>query len=237
MKIAISASSTVLRGSRREAMVSSGAPTATPTRIAGDQQAGGGDGDVKIGRDLQQQAHDDEFGGADAKGTGGEGEEGDGHDASNVPALLRCMTRMPADIDCCELKSQMPRIDVNRSGEMEAFVQVVERGGFSAGARALGMTPSAVSKLVARLEARLAVQLVHRSTRKLQLDGRRPAVLRAQRARAGRHGRGRALRRIRRGAARPGQHQRQRALRPACAAAAGAALSRTASAGDARHRR
>jgi DNA-binding transcriptional LysR family regulator len=63
----------------------------------------------------------------------------------------------------------MPRIDVNRSGEMEAFVQVVERDGFSAAARALVMTPSAVSKLVARLEARLGVQLVHRSTRKLQL--------------------------------------------------------------------
>jgi DNA-binding transcriptional LysR family regulator len=63
----------------------------------------------------------------------------------------------------------MPRIDVNRSGEMEAFVQVVERGGFSTAARALGMTPSAISKLVARLESRLAVQLVHRSTRKLTL--------------------------------------------------------------------
>ncbi|RZI77296.1 MAG: LysR family transcriptional regulator [Variovorax sp.] len=63
----------------------------------------------------------------------------------------------------------MPRIDVNRSGEMEAFVQVVERGGFSAAARTLGMTPSAVSKLFARLEARLGVQLVQRSTRKLQL--------------------------------------------------------------------
>ena len=63
----------------------------------------------------------------------------------------------------------MPRTDVNRSGEMEAFVQVVERGGFSAAARTLCMTPSAVSKLVARLEARLATQLVHRSTRKLQL--------------------------------------------------------------------
>jgi DNA-binding transcriptional LysR family regulator len=63
----------------------------------------------------------------------------------------------------------MPRIEVNRSGEMEAFVQVVERGGFSAAARMLCMTPSAVSKLVARLEARLGVHLVHRSTRKLQL--------------------------------------------------------------------
>jgi DNA-binding transcriptional LysR family regulator len=69
----------------------------------------------------------------------------------------------------------MPRIDVNRSGEMETFVQVADRGGFSAAARALGMTPSAVSKLVSRLEARLSAQLVHRSTRKLQLtvEGRR----------------------------------------------------------------
>jgi DNA-binding transcriptional LysR family regulator len=63
----------------------------------------------------------------------------------------------------------VPRIDVNRSGEMEAFVHVVEHGGFSAAARALGMTPSAISKLVGRLEARLGTQLVHRSTRKLQL--------------------------------------------------------------------
>jgi DNA-binding transcriptional LysR family regulator len=63
----------------------------------------------------------------------------------------------------------MPRTDVNRSGEMETFVQVVDRGGFSAASRALGMTPSAVSKLVGRLEARLGMQLVHRSTRKLQL--------------------------------------------------------------------
>src|SRR5262245_22066654 len=63
----------------------------------------------------------------------------------------------------------MPRIEVNRSGEMEAFVQVVDRGSFSAGARVLGMTPSAISKLVGRLESRLATHLVHRSTRKLQL--------------------------------------------------------------------
>jgi DNA-binding transcriptional LysR family regulator len=63
----------------------------------------------------------------------------------------------------------MPRFDVNRSGEMEAFVQVIDRGGLSAAARALGMTPSAISKLIGRLEARLATQLLLRSTRKLQL--------------------------------------------------------------------
>ncbi len=46
----------------------------------------------------------------------------------------------------------MPRTSVNRSGEMEMFVRVVERGAFSAAARSLRMTPSALSKLVARLE-------------------------------------------------------------------------------------
>jgi len=60
-------------------------------------------------------------------------------------------------------------MDVNRSGEMEVFVRVVELGGFSAAARALRMTPSAVSKLVTRLEGRLGVRLINRSTRKLQL--------------------------------------------------------------------
>lgn len=59
--------------------------------------------------------------------------------------------------------------DVNRSGEMAIFVQAVELGGFSAAARALRMTPSAVSKLVARLEKRLGARLIHRSTRKLLL--------------------------------------------------------------------
>ncbi|RUM24349.1 LysR family transcriptional regulator [Rhizobium vallis] len=63
----------------------------------------------------------------------------------------------------------MSRQDVNRSGEMEVFVSVVERGGFSAAAQVQRMTPSAVSKLVARLEVRLGARLVNRSTRKLQL--------------------------------------------------------------------
>lgn len=63
----------------------------------------------------------------------------------------------------------MARLEVNRSGEMEVFARVVELGGFSAAARAFRMTPSAVSKLVARLENRLGTRLVNRSTRKLQL--------------------------------------------------------------------
>src|SRR4030088_2809686 len=52
---------------------------------------------------------------------------------------------------------------------MEVFARVFELGGFSAAARALRMTPSAVSKLVARLETRLGARLVNRSTRRLQL--------------------------------------------------------------------
>jgi len=63
----------------------------------------------------------------------------------------------------------MSRQETNRFAEMDVFVRAVELGGFSAAARALGMTPSAVSKLVGRLEARLGVRLLNRSTRQLQL--------------------------------------------------------------------
>ena len=52
--------------------------------------------------------------------------------------------------------------------EMEAFVRAVDLGGFSAAARELGVSPSALSKLVARLEGALKVQLLNRTTRKLR---------------------------------------------------------------------
>ena len=42
---------------------------------------------------------------------------------------------------------------------MLAFVRAVECNGFSPAARDLGVTPSAVSKLVTRLERRLGVRL------------------------------------------------------------------------------
>jgi DNA-binding transcriptional LysR family regulator len=63
----------------------------------------------------------------------------------------------------------MPRLDTNRAAEMEVFVRVVELGGFTAAAREFRLTPSGVSKLVARLEARLSARLLNRSTRQLQL--------------------------------------------------------------------
>jgi DNA-binding transcriptional LysR family regulator len=52
---------------------------------------------------------------------------------------------------------------------LEAFVRTVERGSFSAAARDLDLTPSALSKLVARLEHRLGARLLQRSTRALTL--------------------------------------------------------------------
>ena len=57
---------------------------------------------------------------------------------------------------------------MDRQTEMEAFVAVVEEGGFSAAARRLRVTPSAVSKQVARLETRLGVALLRRTTRGVQ---------------------------------------------------------------------
>jgi DNA-binding transcriptional LysR family regulator len=59
----------------------------------------------------------------------------------------------------------MPRI--GDRGEMQAFVRSVELGGFSAAARELKLTPSALSKLVTRLEAALRVRLLNRTTRRL----------------------------------------------------------------------
>ena len=52
---------------------------------------------------------------------------------------------------------------------MTAFVRSVDGGGFSAAARELGLTPSALSKLVTRLEDRLGARLLQRTTRRLQL--------------------------------------------------------------------
>ncbi|AGC43349.1 LysR family transcriptional regulator [Myxococcus stipitatus DSM 14675] len=58
--------------------------------------------------------------------------------------------------------------------EMLAFMAVVEAGSFVGGGRALGLTRSAAGKALARLEARLGVRLLHRTTRQVSLtdDGR-----------------------------------------------------------------
>lgn len=61
--------------------------------------------------------------------------------------------------------------------ELVAFVRVAEAGSFSAAARRHGLTPSAVSRQVARLEGALGVSLLQRSTRQLRLTEAGLAVL------------------------------------------------------------
>ncbi|MEO8484769.1 MAG: LysR family transcriptional regulator [Betaproteobacteria bacterium] len=51
---------------------------------------------------------------------------------------------------------------------MDVLLRVVDRGGFAAAASELQVSPSALSKIVAKLEARLGVKLLHRTTRRLR---------------------------------------------------------------------
>jgi DNA-binding transcriptional LysR family regulator len=57
----------------------------------------------------------------------------------------------------------------NRAGEMEVFVTAAEAKSFSAAGRRLKLSPSAVSKLVTRIEDRLGTRLLVRTTRSLLL--------------------------------------------------------------------
>ena len=56
-----------------------------------------------------------------------------------------------------------------RSGDMVVFATVAEQGSLSAAARALGLTPSAVSRIFARTEQRLGTRLLLRTTRAITL--------------------------------------------------------------------
>src|SRR5690349_8812511 len=52
---------------------------------------------------------------------------------------------------------------------VDVFVKVVQAGGFSAAARQLGMPTTTVSAKIARLEERLGVTLIRRSTRRMHV--------------------------------------------------------------------
>ncbi len=56
---------------------------------------------------------------------------------------------------------------MDKFAAMHAFVQVVEANGFAAAARHMGLSRSAVNKLVITLETELGVKLLQRSTRKV----------------------------------------------------------------------
>lgn len=68
-----------------------------------------------------------------------------------------------------------------RSGEMSVFVTVAQEGSLSAAARALGLTPSAVSRIIARAEQRLGTRLLLRTTRALTFTAEGEAFLRGAR--------------------------------------------------------
>jgi DNA-binding transcriptional LysR family regulator len=58
---------------------------------------------------------------------------------------------------------------VPKESQMYVFLQTVHDGSFSAAARHLHLTPSAVSKQISALEERLGVRLLNRTTRKISL--------------------------------------------------------------------
>ncbi|MFK3795209.1 MULTISPECIES: LysR family transcriptional regulator [unclassified Pseudomonas] len=68
-----------------------------------------------------------------------------------------------------------------RSGEMEVFASVAKAGSLSAAARTLGLTPSAVSRIIARTEQRIGTRLLLRTTRAITLTAEGEAYLRAAR--------------------------------------------------------
>lgn len=58
---------------------------------------------------------------------------------------------------------------MTRFSEMETFVLVAETGSFTDAAKELQLTPSAVSKMITRLEDRLGVRLLQRTTRRVRM--------------------------------------------------------------------
>lgn len=56
---------------------------------------------------------------------------------------------------------------MDRLAEMEAFLAVVDHGGFTDAAKRIGVSKSAISKHVSSLEARLGARLLNRTTRRV----------------------------------------------------------------------
>ena len=68
-----------------------------------------------------------------------------------------------------DLYSPIMNADARILGGVTTLAAVVESGSFVRAAESLGVTQSAVSRAVSRLEARLGIRLLHRTTRSVQL--------------------------------------------------------------------
>lgn len=72
-------------------------------------------------------------------------------------------------------------LEADRAHALAMFAAVVDQGSFSAAARTLGLSPSAVSRTIDRIEARLGVRLLLRSTRALSITAEGQSYLQAAR--------------------------------------------------------
>lgn len=72
-------------------------------------------------------------------------------------------------------------LGADRAHSLAMFAAVVEQGSFSAAGRLLGLSPSAVSRTIDRIEARLGVRLLLRSTRALSITAEGQSYLQAAR--------------------------------------------------------
>jgi len=75
----------------------------------------------------------------------------------------------------------MVMASTDRARDLEVFCAVADSGSFSAAGRSLGLTPSAVSRTLDRIEARLGARLLLRSTRALTLTAEGQSYLTAAR--------------------------------------------------------
>jgi len=78
------------------------------------------------------------------------------------------------------MDAKMPA-GADRARELEVFAAVAGEGSFSAAGRELGLTPSAIGRTIDRIEARLGVRLLLRTTRTLTLTAEGQAYLGAAR--------------------------------------------------------
>ncbi|WP_022721441.1 LysR family transcriptional regulator [Rhodopseudomonas sp. B29] len=75
----------------------------------------------------------------------------------------------------------MPISEADRARDLEVFCAVIDGGSFSAAARSLDLTPSAISRTLDRIEARLGARLLLRTTRALTLTAEGHSYLGAAR--------------------------------------------------------